>query len=57
MQHGVEIARTCGRMKTCCAFWSHKPNLAPWQSDAWVAEMERTLRPAQFQRLIVNRLG
>ena len=35
-------------------FWSHKP-LAPWQSDAWLAEMRRSLRPNQFLRMIENR--
>ena len=35
-------------------FWSHKP-VAPWQDDAWVAEMRRSLRPNQFSRMIENR--
>ena len=35
-------------------FWSHKP-VAPWQTDAWVAEMRRSLRPNQFLRMIENR--
>ena len=34
-------------------FWSHAP-VAPWQTDAWLAEMRRSLRPAQYQRMIRN---
>jgi phage terminase large subunit-like protein len=34
--------------------WSHKP-LAPWQTEAWLAEMRRSLRPNQFLRMIENR--
>ena len=34
-------------------FWSHVP-VAPWQDDRWVAEMKRSLRPAAFQRMILN---
>ncbi len=35
-------------------FWSHEP-IAPWQSDAWLAEMRRSLRPNQYLRMIENR--
>ncbi len=35
-------------------FWSHAP-VAPWQTDAWLAEMRRSLRPNQFLRMIENR--
>ena len=35
-------------------FWSHDP-VAPWQTDAWVAEMRRGLRANQFRRMIENR--
>ncbi len=34
-------------------FWSHEP-VAPWQTDAWLAEMRRSLRPNQFRRMIEN---
>ena len=34
--------------------WHHEP-LAPWQTDAWLAEMRRSLRPAQYLRMIENR--
>jgi phage terminase large subunit-like protein len=34
-------------------FWSHEP-VAPWQTEAWLAEMRRSLRPAQYQRMIRN---
>ena len=35
-------------------FWSHLP-IAPWQSEAWLADMRRSLRPAQYLRMIENR--
>jgi phage terminase large subunit-like protein len=35
-------------------FWSHVP-IASWQDEAWLAQMRRSLRPAQFQRMIENR--
>jgi hypothetical protein len=35
-------------------FWSHQP-IAPWQDERWLAEMRRSLRPAQYARMIENR--
>jgi hypothetical protein len=35
-------------------FWTHRP-IAPWQSDTWLAQMRRSLRPNQFARMIENR--
>ncbi len=35
-------------------FWSHLP-VAPWQTEAWLAEMRRSLRPNQYLRMIENR--
>jgi phage terminase large subunit-like protein len=35
-------------------FWSHGP-VAPWQTDAWLAEMRRSLRPNAYLRMIENR--
>jgi hypothetical protein len=35
-------------------FWSHKP-LAPWQTQDWLDEMRRVLRPNQYLRMIENR--
>jgi hypothetical protein len=32
-------------------FWSHTP-IAPWQNERWLAEMRRSLRPAQYLRMI-----
>ena len=32
-------------------FWSHVP-IAPWQDERWLAEMRRSLRPAQYLRMI-----
>jgi phage terminase large subunit-like protein len=34
--------------------WHHDP-LAPWQTEGWLAEMRRSLRPAQYLRMIENR--
>jgi phage terminase large subunit-like protein len=34
--------------------WHHDP-LAPWQTEAWLGEMRRSLRPAQYLRMIENR--
>lgn len=35
-------------------FWSHTP-IAPWQNERWLAEMRRSLRPAQYLRMIETR--
>lgn len=34
-------------------FWSHVP-IAPWQDEAWISQMRRSLRPSQFARMILN---
>jgi len=34
-------------------FWSHQP-IAPWQTEAWLADMRRSLRSSAYQRLILN---
>jgi phage terminase large subunit-like protein len=35
-------------------FWSHTP-VAPWQTERWLADMRRSLRPNQYLRMIENR--
>jgi len=35
-------------------FWSHEP-VAPWQTEQWLAQMRRDLRPNQYLRMIENR--
>jgi phage terminase large subunit-like protein len=35
-------------------FWSHEP-VAPWQTEAWLSDMRRSLRPNQYLRMIENR--
>jgi Phage Terminase len=35
-------------------FWTHTPQ-APWQDEAWLASMRRSLRPSQYARMIENR--
>ena len=35
-------------------FWSHTP-IAPWQTEAWLAAMRRSLRPNAYLRLVENR--
>ena len=34
--------------------WHHEP-IAPWQTEAWLAEMRRSLRTNQYLRMIENR--
>ena len=34
--------------------WHHEP-IAPWQTQEWLDEMRRTLRPNQYLRMIENR--
>ena len=34
--------------------WHHEP-IAPWQTEAWLSEMRRSLRPNAFLRMIENR--
>jgi phage terminase large subunit-like protein len=34
--------------------WHHEP-IAPWQHEGWLAQMRRSLRPAQYLRMIENR--
>ena len=55
MEHGVEIAPDLRAHENLLCYWTHQIR-APWQSAAWVAEMERTYarRPNQFKRLILN---
>ena len=35
-------------------FWTNQPQ-APWQTDEWLDEMRRSLRPHQYLRMIENR--
>ena len=35
-------------------FWTHEP-VAPWQTQAWLDEQRRSLRPNQYLRQIENR--
>ncbi|MGO9607219.1 MAG: terminase TerL endonuclease subunit [Candidatus Binataceae bacterium] len=53
MERGEEIAPDLRRDGNLLCYWTHECK-APWQSPQWVAEMQRTLRPAQFARLILN---
>jgi hypothetical protein len=34
-------------------FWANSP-VAPWQDEAWLAEMGRSLRPSAYARMICN---
>jgi hypothetical protein len=34
--------------------WHHEP-VAPWQTEAWLSDMRRSLRPNQYLRMIENR--
>ena len=55
MTYGTEVAPELRTDRNLLCFWSNRTGLAPWQSQAWTDEMARTLRPAQYQRLIENR--
>ena len=46
--------KTSMPVTACLMFWSHEP-IAPWQDQRWLTEMRRSLRPAQFLRMIENR--
>jgi len=35
-------------------FWTHDP-VAPWQTEAWLSQMRRQLRPNAYLRMIENR--
>jgi phage terminase large subunit-like protein len=35
-------------------FWTHEP-IAPWQTQAWIDEQRRSLRPNQYLRQVENR--
>jgi hypothetical protein len=35
-------------------FWAHEP-IAPWQTESWLSDMRRSLRPNQYLRMIENR--
>lgn len=34
--------------------WHHQP-IAPWQTETWLSDMRRSLRPQQYLRMIENR--
>ncbi|MGO9062439.1 MAG: terminase TerL endonuclease subunit [Candidatus Binataceae bacterium] len=53
MKDGIEIAPDLRRDGNFLCYWTHACR-APWQSAEWIAEMQRTLRPSQFARLIRN---
>jgi phage terminase large subunit-like protein len=53
MQHGQEIAPDLYRDNNLLTYWTNQLR-APWQRPEWVAEMQRTLRPVQYKRLIQN---
>jgi phage terminase large subunit-like protein len=53
MEHGQEIAPDLYRHSNLLCYWTHEMK-APWQRPEWAAEMQRTLRPAQYLRLIRN---
>jgi hypothetical protein len=53
MQSGAEIAPDIRTHENLLCYWTYEAK-APWQSQNWIGEMQRTLRPAQFARLIRN---
>ena len=45
---------TCVLATACLCSGRNQPK-RPWQTDAWIEEMRRSLRPHQFARMIENR--
>ncbi len=54
MKCGQLIAPDLRSDENLLCYWTHELK-APWQSEAWKAEMQRTLRPNQYLRLIENK--
>jgi phage terminase large subunit-like protein len=53
MKDGERIAPDLYRDGNFLCYWSNEMR-APWQTEAWVSEMKRTMRPSQYARLIRN---
>jgi hypothetical protein len=53
MEHGEEISPDLYRHENMLCYWTNRM-CAPWQRPEWIADQKRTLRPAQFARLILN---
>jgi hypothetical protein len=56
-QRGLRQPRIASDLYACdglLMFWSHAP-VAPWQTDAWLTDMRRQLRPNAYLRMIENR--
>ena len=51
---GVEVAPDLRRSHGMLMYWTHRA-CAPWQSESWLDEMRRSLRPIQYLRMIENR--
>lgn len=51
---GEEIAPRLFQSPDLLCFWSHDL-VAPWQTESWVEQMRRTLRPSAFTRMILNK--
>jgi phage terminase large subunit-like protein len=48
-----EVAPSLRAGDGCLFAWHHDP-IAPWQTEAWLAEMRRSLRPNAYARMIEN---
>lgn len=51
---GAEVAPALHEQPGMLMFWSHLP-VAPWQDEAWLAQMREQLRGSAFLRIIENR--
>lgn len=51
---GKEVAPDLYQSDGLLCYWTHECR-APWQSERWIGEMRRALRPNQFARMIGNR--
>src|SRR5207253_7570860 len=51
---GEEVAPALWRQDGMLMFWSHEA-VAPWQTEAWRAQMRAQLRPSAYLRMIESR--
>lgn len=51
---GEQIGPSLYRLDGMLMFWSGEL-VAPWQSQAWIAQMREQLRPSAFTRMILNK--
>jgi Phage Terminase len=56
-KRGLELPQVASDLRAgdrLLFYWTHNP-VAPWQTEAWLADSRRQLRPNQYLRMIENR--